>query len=182
MADKEDRPGGVLEISPAVARDMEKAKAGKIPAPPIEAFMNDKMVSEIEAATKVSDAPVHAESLIPITRAEAAKRTTFNGASLPSMPAPRRVIPPPFQRPSINGGKHGKTWQNVRADQVEKGDIIPGVGLVASARSVPVYETVAGVEGVPVRFEVEISGVGGVIENYRPYTSLRVFRKDVPPA
>ena len=157
---------------------MEKAKQGKIPAPPIEAFMNDDMVNQIESAA-APPAPVHAETLRPITRYEANQRTTFNGTSLPSMPAPRRVIPPPFRRPSINGGKHGKTWQNVRADQVRKGDIIPEIGLVQETRELLTRETVAEVDSVPTGVAYVITGGDGTEYKFAPGHQLQVFRKAV---
>jgi len=178
VADKQDRPGGILEISPAVAKDMEKAKAGKIPSPPIEAFMSDSMVSQIEAAA-APPAPVHAETLRPITRGEANLKTTFDGQSLPNMPAPRRVIPPPFQRPSVSGGKHGKSWQNVRADQVRKGDIIPEIGLVLDVSERLVRETIAEVDEVPTRVVFKVTGAGGIEQSFAPDAALRVFRKGV---
>lgn len=184
MADKDDRPGGVLEISPAVARDMEKAKEGKIPAPPIEAFMSDDMVNQIEDASAAKAQPVHAETLRPITRGEAQRRTTFDGTTLPSMPAPRRVVPPPFRRPSVSGGTHGKTWQNVRADQVGPGDILPDVGLVTSVGEDteywPMWRAVRGStsdEPVAVAVRVKLTGAGGVERVFAPGLSLRVFRK-----
>jgi hypothetical protein len=169
----------MLEISPAVARDMEKAKEGKIPAPPIEAFMSDDMASKIESASKLPTQPVHAETLRPITRGEANRRTTITGNTLPSMPAPRRVIPAPFQRPTVNGGTHGKSWQNVRAGQVAAGDIIPEVGLVFSTHELLERETVAEVDGVPTRVSIVVTSISGDRHKFAPEHQLRVFRKSV---
>ena len=95
--------------------------------------MSDAALTEAERATAAPRAPVHAEDLRPISRAEAARRTTFDGQHLPSMPARRRVIPAPFRRPSARGGGHGKTWQSVPAEQVAAGDMTELVGKVASA-------------------------------------------------
>lgn len=141
MADKDDRPGGMLEISPALERDMDKAAAGKIPAPPLEAFMSDAALQEAQDATDRAAAPVHAEDLTPISPAEAAARRTQHGESLPSMPVMRKVIPPPFRRPSVTGGSHGKRWQPVRASQVRKDDIITDLGLVTDVGERTVYRT-----------------------------------------
>lgn len=176
MADKQDRPGGILEISPALERDMEKAKQGKIPNPPIEAFMSDNMVSEIEKTAALPSQPIHAETLRPITRGEANRRTTFNGETLPNMPAPRRVIPPPFQRPSVRGGSHGKTWRNVKADQVRTGDIIPDLGRVIDVREVLYRETIGEYQGVPTKIVWRLSGAGGEVWDVHPDAPLRVFR------
>lgn len=158
---------------------MEKAKEGKIPAPPIEAFMSDDMVSQIETASKLPTQPVHAETLRPITRGEANRRTTISGDTLPSMPAPRRVIPAPFQRPSVRGGTHGKTWQNVRADQVVPGDIIPEIGLVIHTHELLERETVAEVDEVPTRVVFVITSLSGDRHKFIPEHQLRVFRKAV---
>lgn len=158
---------------------MEKAKEGKIPAPPIEAFMSDDMVNQIETASQVPKQAVHAETLRPITRGEANRRTTITGDTLPSMPAPRRVIPAPFQRPRVNGGTHGKTWQNVRADQVRKGDIIPEIGLVLDVHELLVRETVAEVDEVPTRVVFKVTGAGGIERDFAPEHQLQVFRKAV---
>lgn len=180
MTDK-DRPGGILEIPESLSRDIEKAEQGKIAPPPIEAFLSDDAVQQIEAASAANTHPVHAETLRPITRGEASRRTTFNGETLPAMPAPRRVIPEPFRRPSIRAGGHGKTWQNVRAEQVKPGDIIPGIGRVTDAHEVLRRETIAGVVGVASRLEWAVRGAGGVTRCYRPEDQLRVFREAVVP-
>ena len=88
----------MLSIPDSLGRDLDKAAAGKIPAPPIEAFMSDAALEQVARNTAASGAPVHAEDLRPISAAEAAARTTFDGERLPSLPATRRVIPPPFRR------------------------------------------------------------------------------------
>lgn len=176
MADS-DRPGGIIEIPESLSRDMEKAEQGKIPAPPIEAFLSDDAVQQIEAASAVNTQPLHAESLRPITLGEANARTTFNGESLQNMPAPRRVIPPPFRRPRIDGGSHGKTWQNVRAEQVVAGDIIPEIGLVTASHEVIRRETIAGRVGVASRIQWVVQGAGGVTRAFSPEAQLTVFRK-----
>lgn len=175
MSDK-DRPGGILEIPASLSRDIEKAEQGKCAPPPVEAFLSDEVNSEIEAATRVADQPIHADTLRPITRAEANRRTTLDGKTLQNMPAPRRVIPPPFQRQRVVGGSHGKSWQTMRAEQVKPGDIIPDIGLVTDAHEVLRRETIAGRVGVASRVEWVVRGAGGAVAVFRPETSLRVFR------
>lgn len=177
MADKDDRPGGMLEISPALERDLDKAAQGKIPAPPIEAFMSDAALQEAQDATDAASAPVHAEDLTPISPVEAAARRTQHGESLPSMPTMRKVIPAPFRRPSVTGGSHGKRWQLVRAGQVARGDIIPDLGLVTGTEERVIRESVAGVGEVPVRTEIAVTGAGGLTRQFRLDAQVRVFRK-----
>lgn len=171
----DDKPGGILEIPDSLGRDLDKAAAGKIPAPPIEAFMSDSALQASQDATTAASEPVHAEDLRPVSAAEAARRSTFDGQSLPRTTR-RRVIPAPFRRPRAVGGSHGKTWQSVRADQVVSGDIIPGIGLVMDVREVIRRETVAGVAGVATRVEWRVTGAGGVTKAFRPAEQVRVFR------
>ena len=135
------------------------------------------ILTSLAVQTAAAAAPVHAEDLTPISRDEAARRTTFDGQSLPAMPSTRRVIPAPFRRDRISGAEHhGKTWQSVRADQVRAGDIVPDLGLVASAHERLRRETVAGVAGVPTRVEFVLTGAGGVVRALRPDAQVRVFR------
>jgi len=138
--------------------------------------MSDASLEQVERQSAAASSPVHAEDLRPISGAEAARRTTFDGEHLPSMPARRRVIPAPFARPSVRGGTHGKTWQRVRADQVRAGDIVPDVGLVTSVRERLCRETVAGVAGVATRVEFVLTGAGGVTLAFSPDGQVQVFR------
>lgn len=166
----------MLEISPALERDMAKAAAGKIEAPPIENFLSDATLASVEEATRRAAEPVHAEDLCPISRAEASRRTTFDGEHLPGMPAVRRVVPAPFRRERVTGGRHGKTWQPVRADQVACGDMTELVGVVASAEQVVRREDIAGVADVAVGADVVLTGIGGVMVTVDAAASVRVFR------
>ena len=138
--------------------------------------MSDASLEQVERQTAAARSPVHAEDLRPISGAEAARRTTFDGQSLPSMPARRRVIPAPFARPSVRGGSHGKTWQRVRADEVRAGDIVPDVGLVALVHERLRRETVAGRAEVATRVEFVLTGAGGVIQAFSPGEQVQVFR------
>jgi hypothetical protein len=177
VSDKDSRPGGMLELSPGLTRDLDRAAAGKIPAPPIEAFMSDAALTEAERQTSAASAPVHAEDLRPISRAEAATRTTFDGQVLPRMPARRRVIPAPFRRPSARGGGHGKTWQSARADQVNAGDMTELVGKVAEVVSGLRRETIAGRENVATGTDIILTGAGGVTATVDAASQVRVFRR-----
>lgn len=174
-----DRPGGLLEIPDSLGRDVDRFAQGKGEAPPVEAFLSDSTLAEIEKATQAAAAPLPASSLIPITAGEAAARRTQSGEQLPKMPAPRRVVPPPFQRPRISAGSHGKAWQGARADQVREGDIVPDVGLVIYADEKVLYDEVAGVR-TAVSTRVVLAGKGGVVRVYHPSLLLQVFREAVP--
>ena len=167
----------MVQLTPALERDLDKAAAGKIGPPPIEAFMSDSALQAAEDATRAASAPVHAEDLRPISKAEAARRTTFGGEILPSMPAPRRVIPAPFRRPTATGGAHGKSWhESVRADDLGVGDIIPDLGRVIRLREVIRREDIGGVQGVAAGTDVEVTGAGGLVRTFDAAVRLRVFR------
>jgi hypothetical protein len=174
MADK-DKPGGMLEIPASLGRDLDKAAQGKIPPPPLEAFLSDSALEAAERATAAASEPVHAEDLKPLSKAEAARRTTFSGHSLPPVPSTRKVIPAPFRRPAVTGGRHGKAWQPVRAGQVVPGDIVPDLGRVVRAEERVVREVVAGTEAATA-VEVVLTGAGGVTRAFRPDEPVRVFR------
>jgi hypothetical protein len=193
MSDK-DRPGGMLEISPALERDMDKAAAGKIPAPPIEAFMSDAALQDAQDATTAAAAPVHAENLRPISGAEAARRSTFDGTTLPGHGRQRRVIPAPFRRDRAVGAvHHGKEWVTVRAWQLEAGDIVPGTGLVTSVGTRNRYKTRGEVMGreelsfasrsddpIAVGVDVILRGAGGVETILDSSSEVRAFRPPDP--
>lgn len=178
----------MLEIPDSLGRDLDKAAAGKIAPPPIEAFMSDAALEQAEKNTRAATGPVHAEDLTPVSHAEAAARSTFDGRSLPRV-SRRRVIPAPYRRDRIAVDHHGKTWQPVRADQVRPGDIVPDIGLVADAREDVIYTTLADVapaaavldpsrarERVASGTRVTVTGAGGVVKTFRPGEAVRVFR------
>lgn len=106
---------------------------------PIEAI--SPIAAEM-AARRREDAkrPVYAADLVPISKDEAQRRRTFTGDALPAMPSVRRVIPQPFQRARIEINHHGKTWQDVRAEVIEPGDMVVSVGRVIHVEKVPVYK------------------------------------------
>lgn len=175
MADKNDKPGGVLQIPDSLGRDLDRAATGKIAAPPLEAFLSDETLQAAKDATDAAAAPVHAQDLKPISPAEAAARRTQRGESLPSMPAMRRVIPAPHRRPSVTGGSHGKSWRSVRADQVAEDDIIPDLGKVTAVAERQIRERVAG-HDVLTGLEVTVTGAGGITRSFAPDAPVRVFR------
>jgi hypothetical protein len=175
-----DKPAHIIEISDALGRDVDKARAGKLKETlPVEAFMSEQALAQVDAQTAATAAPVHAEDLVPITKAEAARRTTFDGASLPRVPATRRVIPPPFQRPRFDLDRHGRSWTSCRADAVEAGDMVAEGGRafrVESTEPVLRYETVAGIPDVAVGMKILITGTAGNRVAFEPGQNVRAFR------
>src|SRR6202012_5730263 len=106
-----DKPGHIIEIPDSLGRDVDRFREGRGPAPDVEAFMSPEALEQVEVQTAAAAAPVHAEDLRPITRAEAAARTTFDGEHLPSgIPQLKRVIPAPYRRDRIEISHHGRVW------------------------------------------------------------------------
>lgn len=178
-----DKPAHIIEISDALGRDVDKAKAGKLKHElPVEAFMSEEAISQVAQQSAAAAAPVHAEDLRMITRAEAARRSTFNGETLPGHPVPRRVIPEPFQRPfanlvSVEGPTHGRDWTTCQVELVTEGDMVVDVGRVARAPETEIIRaTVAGVHGVPVGMKVILTGITGNRVAFAPGTIVRAFR------
>lgn len=165
----------MIEIPESLGRDVDKAKAGKLKGPlAVEEFMTPGALEQVAAQT--SKAAVHAEDLVPISKAEAVARTTQHGDSLPSMPATRRVIPAPFRRPRIDMDRHGRAWQRVLPEKIEPGDVVPGVGRVHSVETVNRYEMVAGVPDVAVGMKVIITGAAGTELACDPSVRIQAFR------
>lgn len=172
-----DKPAHILEIPDSLGRDVDAFYEGKRPAPDISAFMSDEALAQVDAQTAAASAPVYAEDLVPISKAEAARRTTFDGETLPSMPATRRVIPEPFRRPRINLDRHGREWTTCRAEDVKAGDMVVDVGRVgADAEVFTRYETVAGVPDVAVGVKVKLTGISGNQVVLDHGTRVRAFR------
>lgn len=170
-----DKPAHILEIPESLGRDVDKAREGKLKnALPVEAFLSEGALAEAERNTQAL--PVHQEDLIPISPAEAASRTTFNGEGMPGLPKLRRVIPAPFSRDRVDLTRHGRTWQTCRADEVAAGDMVVDVGRVVSAEPVIRYETVAGIPDVATGMSVVIKGAGGNELVLQPGDSVRAFR------
>lgn len=99
--------------------------------------------------------PVHAEDLVAVGPRDPriAGRTSFDGETLPAVPSMRRVIPAPFQRPSISINHHGKRWQRMRADAVREGDMVVGIGKVGTIGLINKYRKrseITGVTGDPL--------------------------------
>jgi hypothetical protein len=171
-----DRPPEIIEISESLGRDVDRWREGNGPAPPMEAFMSDESLEQVDRQTRAAGAPVHAEDLVPISAAEAATRTTFDGETLPRLPTTRRVIPAPFRRPSINITHHGRQWMPCRAELVEVGDTVPDVGRVVHRELVNRYETIAGVPDVAVGVKVILTGAGGIRRAFDPQEQIRAHR------
>jgi hypothetical protein len=171
-----DRPQHILEIPESLGRDVDRYREGRGEAPPMEAFMSDATLEAAEQATAAAAAPVHAEQLVPISAAEAARRTTFDGETLPRLPRPARVIPAPFRRDRISIDRHGRAWATVPARLVAAGDVVPGIGRVTENRAVTRYETVAGVPGVATGMKNILFGAGGIEQAFEPGEHVRAFR------
>jgi len=173
-----DKPAHIIEIPDSLGRDVDAYRAGKLKdAPAVEAFMSDAALAQVEAQTAAASAPVYAEDLVPISKAEAARRTTFDGEHLPNAPATRRVIPAPFQRPRISIDHHGRSWTTCDAADVKEGDVVVDIGRIAcDAETVIRYETVAGIPDVAVGMKVILTGVSGNRVPFEPGTRVRAFR------
>jgi hypothetical protein len=171
-----DKPAHILEIPDSLGRDVDRAKAGTLKgALPAEAFLSDGALEQIEQAQR-PDPTVRQGDLVPITAAEAAARTTFDGQSLPKLPQLRRVIPEPFRRDRVNLTRHGRAWQSCRADEVAVGDMVPDLGRVTGASQRIRYETVAGIPDVATGMTVVLTGAGGNELVLQPGDSVRAFR------
>jgi hypothetical protein len=170
-----DRPAHILEIPDSLGRDVDAYREGRTThAPPIEAFMSEESLEAVAAATQ--NAAVHQENMVPITAAEAARRTTFDGEHLPRVPSTRRVIPAPFRRESFNLDRHGRSWQPTRADAVVAGDVVPGVGRIEATEIVTRYETVAGIPDVATGMKVTLVGIAGNRVPFDPGHIVQAFR------
>jgi hypothetical protein len=170
-----DKPAHMIEISDALARDVDRFHAGDGPAPPIEAFMSEDSLEQVARQT-AGTGTVRQEDMVPITPAEAARRTTFDGEHLPRVPRMSRVLPAPFRRERVDLTRHGRAWTECRADEVAKDDVVPDVGRIAAVEPVLRYETVAGIPDVAVGMKVILVGVAGNRVAFNPGDSLRAFR------
>jgi hypothetical protein len=156
-----DKPDHIIEIPDSLGRDVDAFREGRGEAPPMEAFMSDASLEQVERQTAQAAAAVPAESLTPISAARAAEMTRFDGETLPNLPRTRRVIPAPFQRQRISITRHGRRWMPCLAEDVRPGDTVPGVGLVTARQVVRRHESVAGASGVTVGMKVILTGKGG---------------------
>lgn len=187
-----------LHISDAMGRDIDKGLAKDRD---ITDFLPDHVNQALWDAQHPG--PVHAENLVPISKEEARRRTTFNGEEMPRFPATRRVIPAPFKRDRITGGSHGKAWTTIAAAGIVAGDIIPEVGLVTDREERIVYTTRTAVsEGLPWQSAVialpgntlpvppeqaaemvalgvviVVLGAGGNARTYDPGAEVKAFRR-----
>jgi hypothetical protein len=144
---------------------------------PIEQFVSNDGMSQMEMMKAARSAPVRMDSLQPMSKTEARRRMTFDGEHLPAAPATRRVIPKPFQRERIDLGGHGKTWQTVQATHIQREDIIPDVGLVTDVQEGIRHEQIAG-QQVAVGTFIVVEGAGGNLKIFDDTRSLvRVFRE-----
>lgn len=171
-----DKPAHILEIPDSLGRDVDRAKSGSLKQDlPVEAFLSDSALEQVERANR-PDKTVRQGDLVPISPAEAAARTTFDGEHMPRLPSLRRVIPEPFRRDRVDLTRHGRSWQTCRADAVEAGDMVVDVGRVMSTEAVIRYETVAGIPDVATGMSVVIKGAGGNELVLQPGDTVRAFR------
>lgn len=150
---------------------------------PIEQLVSDDARAAVEADRSRRSRPIRADHMVPISRAEAAARTKLTpDGPLPLMPATKRVLPAPFQRPrvvvsSLSG--HRKTWQSVRVDEVQEGDIIPDLGRVVDVTSVTRREDVGPVKDVATGITHVLVGAGGNVAAFHdPHERIQVFREE----
>ena len=185
-----------LPISNGMAKDIDSGKAA---GRDFADFLPDSVAQELYDQSRPG--PVRAENLVPISKAEAKRRLTFDGDTMPKFPATRRVIPAPYQRDRVTGGQHGKKWRELVAQQIHPGDIIPDIGLVVRVEERTLYATrsdaeaghahvdplVGGPDGeIPAGYAEEdvvaagmavlVVGAGGNVSVFRPDSEGRVFR------
>lgn len=184
-----------LPISDSMGRDLDSGRAiGR----DVADFLPDSVLQELYDASHPG--PVHAENLVPISPAAAKEMRTQTGDTLPKMPATRRVIPAPYKRDRITGGRHGKKWTTCAAQDIHPGDIITGIGLIVRVERRVVYATreqvaqgmansatLLGVPGFPVPGHdpddlvavgeaTLVLGAGGNTARYRAAEEVKVFR------
>jgi hypothetical protein len=149
---------------------------------PIEQLVSGAGLDAIEASKARRAAPVRMDQMKPITKAEATRRRTQFGETLPNMPATKRVIPKPFERPRVvvsSFGGHRKTWQSVRVDEVQEGDIIPDLGRVVEITEQIRREDVGPAKDVATGVTIILVGMGGNVAAFRdPHERLQAFRED----
>lgn len=69
-------------------------------------------------------------------------------------------IPRPFKRPGIDLGGHGKSWQDVRAENLRPGDLVINKGTVTKVTG-----------GITIAVEF----ISGVMAYYRPNEKVHTF-------
>ncbi len=137
--------------------------------------------------------PIPIESLTPVGRNDPRVQTQFDGQTLPSAPSMRRVKPAPFRRESVNLDRHHRVWMQCRADAIEIGEMVAGLGRVAGrevkVRRAPKWEVFGLIptvdeippelfEPVAVSTDIELTSVGGAVVTYDAADSVRTFRKE----
>lgn len=167
---------------------------------PMEAFVSGPAMEHLQDRMAARNEPVRRENLIPVARDDPRIAPRTDGVTLPKVPSMRRVIPAPFQRPAaVMRQDHGRSWQIVRADRVDKDDIVIGLGKIVDVQHKTDYmlraellerlggEDVIGPAGavpdprntmVAVGYVVVLSGMGGSHKVFNPDAPLRAFAKD----
>jgi len=157
---------------------------------PMEAVIDAKSSKKLHAAAELTEQiveerakrksePIHMEGLRPLPSGlpRLPNGMIPGGSDATSLvPSMRRTIPAPFVRPSVSGGRHGKTWAYLPADQVVPEDIVVDFGRVEFTSENTLYETIAGVRAA-VGVEVRLVNVLDEVRKFDPSEQLRVFRK-----
>lgn len=138
---------------------------------------------------KPKGAPIPIESLTPIAKNDPRAQVKFDGQSMPKAPSMRHVKPKPFQRARFDLDRHNREWQWCRADQVDEGDMVVGVGRVVSARVVirkvhravlaggTAPKRVKAYDMVAVGTDIELEGMGGTVVRVDAGEQVKAFRE-----
>jgi hypothetical protein len=138
---------------------------------PLEAMVSGPAMEMLEDKIAERRRPLHLENLIPVPKGDPrVAPPRLDGQSLPQVPQMRRVIPPPYQRPSATIRQdHGRSWQDLAAAQAKVDDIVAGIGKIISTWRVP--DTSAGEV-------VVLLGMGAVCKAFTPDAPLKIFAED----
>ena len=79
----------------------------------------------------------------------------------------RRATPAPFERPSVELGRHGRVWEFVVAEEVSVGDTVADFGVVAQT-------------GRMARGDVVMVNPAGKVESFPADRQVRVFHVPGP--
>lgn len=176
-------PGKIKDSLPLIPDHVVSALEKGVDVP-MEAFVSGPAREALEDRMRERNQPVHMENLVPVARNDPRIQPVRDGHTLPKVPQMRRVIPPPFQRPAaVMRQDHGRSWQQLRADQVAVDDIVIGLGKIVAVADELDYAVVRGLLGDSDAVNwasdvVVLSGMGGDHKAFSPSAPLRVFAKD----
>lgn len=78
--------------------------------------------------------------------------------------------PAPFKRPTIDVGRHGRAWVDVKADKIHIGDIIADFGLVANVTHIAYNYNTSNYENT-----VELTNIAGTVKEFLSDDVLKAF-------